>query len=47
MCDALWKQHKFDCISLMPADLYGPGDNYHPLNIMLSLHLLIKYMQPN
>ena len=23
-------QHGFDAISLMPTNLYGPGDNYHP-----------------
>ena len=25
-------QHGFDAISLMPTNLYGPGDNYHPTN---------------
>ena len=25
-------QHNFDAISLMPTNLYGPGDNYHPTN---------------
>ena len=24
------KQHNFDAISVMPANLYGPGDNFHP-----------------
>jgi GDP-L-fucose synthase len=28
--EALRKQHGFDAISLMPTNLYGPGDNYHP-----------------
>lgn len=32
LCEALRKQHKFDAISLMPANLYGPGDNFHPTN---------------
>ena len=32
LCDALRKQHGFDAISLMPTNLYGPGDNYHPTN---------------
>jgi len=32
LCDALRKQHGFDAISLMPTNLYGPGDNYHPEN---------------
>jgi len=29
---ALRQQHGFDAISLMPTNLYGPGDNYHPEN---------------
>ena len=32
LCEALRKQHGFDAISLMPTNLYGPGDNYHPHN---------------
>lgn len=32
LCEALCKQHGFDAISLMPTNLYGPGDNYHPTN---------------
>ena len=32
LCEALRKQHNFDAISLMPTNLYGPGDNYHPEN---------------
>ena len=32
LCSALKKQHGFDAISLMPTNLYGPGDNYHPTN---------------
>ena len=30
LCQALRLQHGFDAISLMPTNLYGPGDNYHP-----------------
>jgi GDP-L-fucose synthase len=30
LCQALRLQHGFDTISLMPTNLYGPGDNYHP-----------------
>lgn len=26
------KSHKIDYRSVMPTNLYGPGDNYHPLN---------------
>jgi len=32
LCEALRKQHGFDAISLMPTNLYGPGDNYHREN---------------
>ena len=32
LCEALRKQHGFDAFSLMPTNLYGPGDNYHPEN---------------
>ena len=32
ICEALRRQHGFDAISLMPTNLYGPGDNYHPEN---------------
>jgi GDP-L-fucose synthase len=30
MCQAYRKQHGFDAVSVMPANLYGPGDNFHP-----------------
>ena len=30
LCQALRQQYGFDAISLMPTNLYGPGDNYHP-----------------
>ena len=32
LCESLRKQYGFDAISLMPTNLYGPGDNYHPQN---------------
>ena len=30
LCNALRLEFGFDSISLMPTNLYGPGDNYHP-----------------
>ena len=30
LCNALRLEYGFDAISLMPTNLYGPGDNYHP-----------------
>ncbi|MCZ7560441.1 MAG: GDP-L-fucose synthase [Burkholderiaceae bacterium] len=32
MCQAYRRQYRFDAISLMPTNLYGPGDNFHPDN---------------
>ena len=32
LCESLRRQYGFDAISLMPTNLYGPGDNYHPTN---------------
>ena len=32
LCESLRKQHGFDAISLLPTNLYGPGDNFHPIN---------------
>ena len=32
MCQAYRKQYGFDAISIMPTNLYGPGDNFHPEN---------------
>jgi GDP-L-fucose synthase len=29
---ALRQQYSFDAISLVPNNLYGPGDNYHHIN---------------
>jgi GDP-L-fucose synthase len=31
-CQAYRRQYGFDAISLMPTNLYGPGDNFHPEN---------------
>ena len=30
LCQAYRKQHGFDAISIMPTNLYGPGDNFDP-----------------
>tara|TARA_Y100000589_G_scaffold331964_1_gene388272 strand:+ start:700 stop:1689 length:990 start_codon:yes stop_codon:yes gene_type:complete len=29
LCEAYRKQYNFDAISVMPSNLYGPGDNFH------------------
>jgi GDP-L-fucose synthase len=30
LCEAYRRQHGCDFVSVMPTNLYGPGDNYHP-----------------
>ncbi len=32
MCEAYRRQYGVDYVSVMPPNLYGPGDNYHPEN---------------
>ncbi|KAL6012237.1 GRR1-like protein 1 [Asimina triloba] len=32
MCQAYRLQYRWDAISLMPTNLYGPNDNFHPQN---------------
>tara|TARA_B100000242_G_scaffold117733_1_gene82282 strand:+ start:1392 stop:2402 length:1011 start_codon:yes stop_codon:yes gene_type:complete len=43
LCQALYIQHKFNSICLMPTNLYGPGDNYHPLNSHVIPGLIKKF----
>ena len=43
LCEALRKQYNFDAISLMPPNLYGPNDNYHPLNSHVVPSLIRKF----
>ncbi len=43
LCQALRKQHNFDAISLMPTNLYGPNDNYHPENSHVMAALIRKF----
>tara|TARA_B100001989_G_scaffold236171_1_gene197913 strand:+ start:578 stop:1576 length:999 start_codon:yes stop_codon:yes gene_type:complete len=44
LCEALRKQENFDAICLMPTNLYGPGDNYHPLNSHVLPALIRKFI---
>ena len=41
LCEALKKQYEFNAISLMPTNLYGPGDNYDNLNS----HVLASFIR--
>ena len=46
LCEALRAQHGFDAISLMPTNLYGPGDNYHPTNSHVLPALIRRSHEP-
>jgi GDP-L-fucose synthase len=43
LCSALKKQYGFDAISLMPTNLYGPGDNYNLSNSHVMPALIRKF----
>ncbi len=47
LCESLRKQYDFDAISLMPTNLYGPGDNYHPTNSHVLPSLIRKFSEAN
>ncbi len=42
MCQAYRKQYDFDAISLMPTNLYGPGDNFDLKNSHVLPALMLK-----
>ena len=43
LCESLRIQNQFDVISLMPTNLYGIGDNYHPQNSHVMASLIKKF----
>lgn len=43
MCEAYRIQYKFDAISGMPTNLYGPNDNFHPENSHVLPGLLRRF----
>ena len=45
MCQAYRKQYGCDFISVMPCNLYGPGDNYHPENSHVMAALLRRFQE--
>ena len=45
LCEALRKQYDFDAISLMPTNLYGPGDNYHSQNSHVMASFIRKFYE--
>lgn len=45
MCKAYHDQHGCKFISLMPINLYGPNDNYHPENSHVIASLIRKFIE--
>jgi len=43
LCESLSIQYGFDAIALMPTNLYGPGDNYDPINSHVMASLIKKF----
>ena len=43
LCEAYRKQHGADFISVMPTNLYGRGDNYHPENSHVPAALIRRF----
>jgi GDP-L-fucose synthase len=45
LCQAYRRQYGADFISVMPTNLYGPGDNYHPENSHVVPALIRRFHQ--
>ena len=45
LCEALNRQYEFNAISLMPTNLYGPGDNYHSKNSHVLPSLIKRFYE--
>ena len=43
LCEAYRKQHGCDFVSVMPTNLYGPNDNYHPENSHVPAALIRRF----
>ena len=43
LCTSLTKQYGFDALSLMPTNLYGPGDNYNQQNSHVLPAMISKF----
>lgn len=43
LCEAYRKQHGADFVSVMPTNLYGLGDNYHPENSHVPAALIRRF----
>jgi len=47
LCEAYNRQYGFSCVSLMPANLYGPGDNFDPVTSHVIPGMIWKYHNQN
>ena len=45
LCEAYRRQYRSDFISVMPTNLYGPGDNYHPENSHVVAALIRRFQE--
>ncbi|ABB57730.1 GDP-L-fucose synthase [Synechococcus elongatus] len=45
LCQAYRKQYGFNAISLMPTNLYGPEDNFHPENSHVLPALIRRFLE--
>jgi GDP-L-fucose synthase len=43
LCESYNRQYKTDFRSVMPTNLYGPGDNYHPENSHVIPALILRF----
>lgn len=43
LCQAMREQYSCDFISIMPTNLYGPNDNFHPANSHVPAALLSRF----
>jgi len=43
LCEAYRRQYGADFVSVMPTNLYGPGDNYHPLDSHVPAALMRRF----
>jgi GDP-L-fucose synthase len=43
LCEAYRRQHGADFVSVMPTNLYGPGDNYHPQDSHVPAALIRRF----
>jgi GDP-L-fucose synthase len=46
LCESYNRQYNRDYRSVMPTNLYGPNDNFHPSNSHVIPALLRRFMKP-